>query len=212
MLDERLTLGQSRVMYKIIGADEKEYGPIPAEVVRQWLAEGRANAQTKVLLEGTTEWKPLSAFPELSGGMSAAPPVFPSQPLPTTAGLDQVNGPAIGLIITAILGFFMQAASLVGHLVMGASFMGGNQMQNEALAKWFSGTIGVGVNIIGMLVSGLILVGGLKMRKLENYGLVMAATIIAMIPCISPCCLIGLPIGIWALVVLSKPEVKSTFH
>jgi hypothetical protein len=40
----------------------------------------------------------------------------------------------------------------------------------------------------------------------------MAASIIAMIPCVSPCCLLGLPIGIWALVVLMKPEVKSAFH
>jgi hypothetical protein len=32
-----------------------------------------------------------------------------------------------------------------------------------------------------------------------------------MIPCISPCCLLGLPIGIWALVVLLKPEVKAAF-
>jgi len=52
----------------------------------------------------------------------------------------------------------------------------------------------------------------LKMKKLENYGLAMTASILAMIPCLSPCCLIGLPIGIWAVVVLSKPEVKSAFH
>ena len=38
------------------------------------------------------------------------------------------------------------------------------------------------------------------------------ATIIAMVPCISPCCLVGLPIGIWALVVLMKPEVKAAFR
>jgi hypothetical protein len=40
----------------------------------------------------------------------------------------------------------------------------------------------------------------------------MTASVIAMIPCISPCCIVGLPIGIWAMVVLSKPEVKSAFH
>ena len=54
--------------------------------------------------------------------------------------------------------------------------------------------------------------GGLKMKSLESYSLVMTVSVIAMIPCFSPCCLIGLPIGIWALVVLSKPEVKSAFH
>jgi hypothetical protein len=39
----------------------------------------------------------------------------------------------------------------------------------------------------------------------------MTAAILAMIPCLSSCCIVGLPLGIWALVVLSKPEVKSEF-
>ena len=44
-------------MYKIIGADGKEYGPITSEQLRQWMAEGRANLQTRVLPEGATEWR-----------------------------------------------------------------------------------------------------------------------------------------------------------
>jgi hypothetical protein len=51
----------------------------------------------------------------------------------------------------------------------------------------------------------------MKMKKLERYGLAMTASILAMLPC-SLCCVLGLPIGIWALVVLMKPEVKSAFH
>jgi len=66
--------------------------------------------------------------------------------------------------------------------------------------------------VIGLVVSGVIFFGAMKMKSLENYGLAMAASIIAMIPCFSPCCLLGLPIGIWALVVLTKPDVKSAFH
>jgi len=40
----------------------------------------------------------------------------------------------------------------------------------------------------------------------------VAASIIAMIPCVSPCCCLGLPFGIWALVVLARPAVKSAFQ
>jgi len=39
----------------------------------------------------------------------------------------------------------------------------------------------------------------------------VVASILAMVPCISPCCLLGIPIGIWALVVLMKPEVQQAF-
>ncbi|HWH68011.1 MAG TPA: DUF4339 domain-containing protein [Candidatus Sulfotelmatobacter sp.] len=202
-------------MYRIIGADGKEYGPVSAEVMRQWLAEGRLNTQTRVLLEGTTEWKALGEFPELTGPgpQLGAPPAFSRLPLPSTSGVAEaeVNGPATGLIITAILGFVLQVISLIFSLV-GTSLLGSRQMPNDAWVHMFSGTIGVASNLVGILVSGLILFGGIKMRKLESYGLAMTASIIAMIPCISPCCLVGLPIGIWAIVVLNKPEVKNAFH
>ena len=64
-------------MYKIIGADGKEYGPITAERLKQWIAESRANAQTKILAEGTTDWKTVADFPEFAEALAArfAPPV-----------------------------------------------------------------------------------------------------------------------------------------
>jgi hypothetical protein len=58
-------------MFKIIGADQKEYGPISEDQIRQWIAEGRVNGQTQVCAEGTQDWKPLSAFPEF--GFTAEP-------------------------------------------------------------------------------------------------------------------------------------------
>jgi len=61
-------------MYKIIGGDGKEYGPVAAEQLRQWIAEGRANARTSARLEGTSEWKPLAQFPEFSAAFGSQPP------------------------------------------------------------------------------------------------------------------------------------------
>lgn len=49
------------------------------------------------------------------------------------------------------------------------------------------------------------------MKSLENYGFAMAASIIALIPCMGPCCILGIPFGIWSLVVLSDPVVRSSF-
>jgi len=209
-------------MYRIIGADGNQYGPISSEQLRQWIAEGRANAQTKVLAEGTTEWKALSEFPEFFAGAtptSEGTPATPPPGLPTMQPLggypvpgvtDQVNGPAIGLIIVAVLGFLAQAVSLV--LRLGTSALAASQSSQPEWVTMFSGTFAIIAGFVGILTSVLILFGALKMKKLESYGLAMAASIIAMIPCLSPCCLIGLPIGIWSVVVLSKPEVKSAFH
>ena len=199
-------------MYKIIGADQKEYGPVTADQLRQWLAEGRVNPQTQVLPEGATEWTTLGALPEFVTASSAAPPTLPSFPAPASAAAALVAGPAIGLIVTAILGALVQMVSLIRLLLVHNSMPVNSQMPGQAWVAMLSGPIGVVMSIIAILMSVVILLGALKMKKLESYGLAMTASILAMIPCLSPCCVIGLPIGIWALMVLSKPEVKSAFH
>jgi len=53
-------------MFTILGADGKEYGPVTAGKLHEWIAGGRANLQTKARREGETEWKTLGDFPELS--------------------------------------------------------------------------------------------------------------------------------------------------
>jgi hypothetical protein len=58
-------------MYTIIGADQREYGPVSAEQVRQWLAEGRANGQTSIRAEGETAWTPLGTRPEFADLVAA---------------------------------------------------------------------------------------------------------------------------------------------
>ena len=69
-------------MFRIIGADGKQYGPISAGQVRTWIAEGRANAQTSIQPEGATEWKPLGSFPEFADALAAksAPPALGAPP------------------------------------------------------------------------------------------------------------------------------------
>jgi hypothetical protein len=66
-------------MYRITGADGKEYGPISADVLRLWISQGRANSQTRVLPEGTTEWITLSQLPEFAADL-AAKLAAPTQP------------------------------------------------------------------------------------------------------------------------------------
>src|SRR5947207_430627 len=74
-------------MYKIIGADQKEYGPVPSDQVRKWIAEGRANAQTKTRAEGGNDWKSLSDFAEFAESLAAQAPAARPSP-PKTGALD----------------------------------------------------------------------------------------------------------------------------
>src|SRR5262245_27038263 len=72
-------------MYKITGADGKEYGPASVQQIQEWIAQGRVNAQTRVQQVGAVEWKPASEYTELaafftapvSSASSASPPFVP---------------------------------------------------------------------------------------------------------------------------------------
>jgi hypothetical protein len=151
--------------------------------------------------------------------MAAAPPPPPpyTPTGPSTVDAQRlVSGPAIGLLVTAGLGFLAQIIGLLMNLLgMGMAGMSATDYQGMEGAEWMaplmSGTIGIISAVIGIGIAVLIFFGALKMKQLKSYGLSMTAAIVAMVPCISPCCLVGLPIGIWALVVLLKPEVKAAF-
>lgn len=206
-------------MYKVIGSDGKEYGPVSAQQLREWIAQGRVNAETKVLVEGTTSWRPLSDFSEFMVGAVPSPVAGTASLPPAAASLlsaaNEVSGPATGLMATAIIGFLSQLASLIMHFAgWGGQMMqmpGGGSSVPPAVAMMMSGTFAVISGVVGIVLSGVIFFGAVKMKKLEGHGFAVASSILAAVPCLSPCCLIGLPVGIWAMIVLFKPEVKAAF-
>ncbi len=59
------------------------------------------------------------------------------------------------------------------------------------------------------LLGGFMIFAATKMMRLRGYGLAIAASILPMVAW--PVNLIGLPIGIWALVVLSQRDVRAAF-
>ena len=208
--------------YTIIGGDKKEYGSVTAEDMRKWIADGRLNAQSLVKEERDTEWRELSTFPEFAEALaagSAPPPTIRSPVAAPTGGreaaLQLVKGPVIGLKVTAIVGLVVVALGLVINILALSGVQIGLQQFNDPQLQKLVGSLGGGLGLFQDLIGGvmgvLILIGAGKMQKLENYQFAMTACIVAMVPCISPCCVFGLPFGIWALVVLNKPEVKSQF-
>jgi len=135
------------------------------------------------------------------------------KPVVTTPGAsDQVSGPSVGLLITGILGAIGCFLGLIASVFeTGIESIKAHEYFRE-YESLIEGAAGVAFFFVGLLVAAFIIYASLKMKELTQWGLCVAASIIAMIPCISPCCIVGLPIGIWCLVVLTKPEVKAAFH
>ena len=83
--------------------------------------------------------------------------------------------------------------------------------QLKAFLEGMRGPLAGVINLAIAALNGFVLFGAIKLLRLQNRGMAMAGAVVAMLPC-QCCCVLGLPFGIWALVVLSKPEVKSAFH
>jgi hypothetical protein len=56
-----------------------------------------------------------------------------------------------------------------------------------------------------------VFLGGLKLQQGQGRGLGTTAAVMAMLPC-SAAFLAGLPVGIWALIVLGRPDVKEALE
>ncbi len=64
---------------------------------------------------------------------------------------------------------------------------------------------------LGTLISPLVIYGGARMYAAKSYAMARLAAILALIPVTSCCFVLGIPVGIWSLIVLRRPEVKAAF-
>ena len=218
-------------MYKVKGADNNEYGPISADQVRQWIRENRLNRQSLVENVEAPGWKALGEFSEFAAAFpSASATPAPAYVGYTTPVVDRsavaatLKLPGIILIIFAVLGFLLTLAgpfvkkvwveSMV-HFIDQANVQlpPESRSQLEATANSGFGVQDAFGLVLGLAVNSVILAGGIKMLKVQTWGLCLAAVILIMLPCGASClCCIGLPLGIWMAILLSKPEVKEAFR
>jgi len=113
-------------MFKIIGGDGKEYGPISADTLRDWLRQGRANGGTRVLPEGAANWVELRAVPEFQADLAAERPPLPrpaAVPPAHPATAAEPTGPRSGLatasLVLGILGFLSFGVTALIGLILG---------------------------------------------------------------------------------------------
>ena len=139
----------------------------------------------------------------LAGNPPAIPPADARLP---EAAIEQariqIRGPAIGLLATGILNW-----TLVPLLILILLWLA-SRASIEAIPSFASGTA-TGVLLVILAVSSLMIFAAIKMKSLQGYGWAIAGSVLAMM--ISPGNIIGLPIGIWSLVVLSQPNVRAAF-
>jgi hypothetical protein len=140
-------------MYKILGGDGKEYGPISADTLRQWISEGRANAQTQVQAEGTAGWTPLGQLAQFAPLFNAPPP--PAAMLgavPSDVKIPNYLVQSILVTLCCCLPFGIAAivfAAQVNSKIAAGDIAGAQESSRKAkMWCWISFGVGIVVNII----------------------------------------------------------------
>lgn len=124
---------------------------------------------------------------------------------------SEVNAPALGLVGVSGMWCFFLAMMLAANLYMAAS----GTIRPSPAPELFSDTdywvAQIVLEFSMFVVSGIIFYSGLMMRQLQSYQLARIGAALAIIPCLGPFYVLGIPFGIWALLILNKPGVKEMF-
>ena len=168
-----------------------------------WLHPQNGNLKT-----GTS---PMTGPPSGPPPGGAAPPAGTSPPPPpigpeksTVAATGMIVAPAVGLMV---VGLWKLLSALTAMMFLSGHAHGLESMLGQIDIGPFFGMADAGLVFFKVIPALLILFGAFQMLQLRSYAWSIAAGILSIVIC----SLIGLPIGIWALIVLARPDVKETF-
>lgn len=138
--------------YRVLGADGKEYGPVGADQVRQWIVERRLTSNSMLQTPDSTGWRPLTMFPEFTATLGALGPA----PLPSTgAAIARPNNAAnwgLGLSCVSLLCCGCGVLSVLGIVF---SCIGLSQANRDPART------GKPIAIAGIVVGALSLLGSI---------------------------------------------------
>jgi len=123
-----------------------------------------------------------------------------------------LTGPAIGIMATGAISIGGALLTILFILLGMGTVLAEAEGSEEFLGTAPGLVINLVMSIFNLIVGCFVIFAAYKMFKREQYSLVTFASILVVIPCISPCCLLGIPFGIWALILLGDERVKASFR
>ena len=134
-----------------------------------------------------------------------------------------VMPPAICLVLVGLLGLTVSALNVAFAVVaeppkvvdpaeVDPNMPAGLRKFLENAEKSGRGPVAMVVHSAFVFVNLLIVAGGVQMLRFQTRGLAVTSSILAILNFGSCCCLLGVPVGIWSLVVLNRPDVTWAFQ
>jgi predicted Ser/Thr protein kinase len=218
MLTGELPMGKfqppSRKVHVDVRLDEVVLHALEKEPERRYQQASEVKSDVETIATTSANAKAPPPLPPIYAAAASPgaplPPAFTSKPV--TPGSAKVTIPAVGLIVAGLLKVFSALTvvalfgnphfdwlgKLLGHAASGFP---------PAFFPFSNPLFGWSIGVFKAIPALLMIYGGVQMLQLRSYAWSIAAGILGIV-----CCsFVGLPMGIWALVVLTKPDVREAF-
>ena len=124
----------------------------------------------------------------------------------------QLSGPATALMLVSAICIGVLALSTVGSIIMLVTGMTAELNEpGQPVPRETAVLVRLAWAALMIFVNAFIFNASRKMKNLEGYDQARSASIMAIVPCIGPCYILGIPFGLWALTVLNRPEIRDAF-
>ena len=132
-------------------------------------------------------------------------------PPPNVNVKGKVLAPAIFLAVVGSLGLLVSLLNVVFALVMEANVDPDAPEFVQQMQENSRGVAAVAIQGCFAILNVVIIAGAVQMMRMKSWGLGLTASILAMVNIGTFCCILGLPAGIWSLVILVRADVKQAF-
>lgn len=136
-------------------------------------------------------------------------PQAPVAASPDQASASRLRAISIAFIVLGALDLAIGALATCSRIgSLGASQGRTSAISSDHPAELAGYLFYVALTLLSFVVGALVLTAGIRLSRRRGRGLGITAAIVAMLP-ISCAFLLGIPIGIWALVTLGRDDVRA---
>jgi len=152
------------------------------------------------------------------------PSQVPSGKSSKDVATERVKTPGILLLVSGVVSMI---TSVFGGMGLAGVYLG---MQEQILTEMANapqdpeltpemmemtcnvmGWGGVAWAVFGFIAGLIVILGAVRMMKLKGWSMALMAAVVSLIPCFQGCCVLAIPAGIYAMVILFDSNVKQAF-
>ncbi len=137
-----------------------------------------------------------------------------NSPQPDGSGSTQFIMLGSFYLILAVLGLGMAILFVIGQAIQHSNGEGmppPNANEAEKIGFYIGSWGGFAAMVLSGLIQPVVAFAGFNMIRRKGLGMAKLGALLMCIPCISSCCILGVPFGLWGIIALNSNSAKQLF-